>query len=255
MKGIFEIIIEKIKDFLFIRKNKNNIFFLKDIRSFSLEKDTLIECETGNTSIIYRLSNIINYDSLIINLDIFRKIKSSMKKSRRKSSTPLYWRISFYKDSIQCKSSRYLNQLYIENSDDEFVFYIDNRTQSFIKFIEWIDNMYYNKSNRYLHNKFYDHLMCDIGVDLFTETVEISSDNISHNDFKIKIDKLQLATKNIELDSEFYIIRKVFNKFYTITELNRLYMIEYEDNDDYIVCTKSQLEDNIIPPAELFAAA
>ena len=94
--------------------------------------------------------------------------------------------------------------------------------------------MYYNKSNRYLHNKFYDHLMCDIGVDLFTETVEISSDNISHNDFKIKIDKLQLATKNIELDSEFYIIRKVFNKFYTITELNRLYMIEYEDNDDTV---------------------
>ena len=254
MKGILSVLVEKIKDFIFIKRNKNNILFLKDIRSFGLEKDTLFECKLENSSIVYRLSNIINYDSLIINLDIFRKIKNSMKKSRRKASTPLYWRVIFNEDSIQCESSRYLNKLYIDNTDDKLVFYIDNRTYSFTKFIEWIDNMYYNKSNRDLYYKFHNHLMNDIGVDLFAETVEISSEDI-FNDFKIKIDKLQLATKNIELDSDFYIIRKVFNKFYIITELNRLYTIEDEENDDFIICTKSQLEDNIIPPAELFVAA
>ena len=95
------------------------------------------------------------------------------------------------------------------------------------------------------------NILNDIGVDLATEEIELSSDNIK---FNIKLNKLQLATQDInkeECNSGYYIIRKVLGSFYTISGLNSLLSLDEEDGE-YILCTEDQLNENILPPTYFF---
>ena len=151
---------------------------------------------------------------------------------------------------------------YIE--PNTMVFYIKNHTEELVHFLYWLmsnaemdedDNDYKNIINDKQHSNdsINDNILNDIGVDLSKEEIELYSNN---RGFNIKLDRLQLATNGIEneeCNSGYYIIRKVLNSFYTISGLNTLLSLDDEDGE-YILCTKDQIIENILPPTQFFVS-
>ena len=245
---IFNYILFGIKNYLFAKRY--NIPFLCYIHSYGYNEDTIVKVSNLKKSI--RLSELINYDNLIINLQQFYDLYTSMS-SRRKGThnilNTMIWRISISKDGIMSYSkSKLISDLYNDNhNDSDIVFYIDTRTLVYDKFNYWLRLFYHANYN--LYDKFNNRMLDDFGIDLSSESVELESRN--HNHFDIKLSRLQLATKNLEMNSDYYLIRQILDSFYIITSIDRLFLID-DDESNYIICSKEQIIENILPPTEYF---
>lgn len=154
-------------------------------------------------------------------------------------------------------------------SDDPsgLLFFLDNHTDGFYEFLKWLKIVSTKSKNRFEHDyedetiirekesdkssNIDDNILNDIGVDLSTEEVELSSNS---TEFNIKLNRLMLATEGIEneeCNSGYYIIRKVLDSFYTISGLNSLLSLD-DEHGEYILCTKDQIMENILPPTQFF---
>ena len=251
MFELFIYFISTIKNYFF--KKKYDIPFLYSIHSYGYNEDTILKMSNSKRSI--RLSNFVNYDNLIINLQQFYDIYTSMS-SRKKGAhdiiNTMIWKISITKDGIiNYSKSKLISDLY--NTDDDnsssVVFYIDSRTLAYEKFNQWLRLFYHMNYN--LYDKFNNRMLDDFGIDLSSESVELESRN--HNHFDIKLSRLQLATKNLELNTDYYLIRQILDSFYIITSIDRLFLID-DDESNYMICTKEQIVENILPPTECFEA-
>lgn len=155
-------------------------------------------------------------------------------------------------------------------SDDpnNLLFFLDNHTDGFYEFLKWLKIVSTKSKNRFEYDSeddtiilekesdkssnINDNILNDIGVDLSTEEVELSSNS---TEFNIKLNRLMLATEGIEneeCNSGYYIIRKVLDSFYTISGLNTLLSLD-DEHGEYILCTKDQIIENILPPTQFFA--
>ena len=177
-----------------------------------------------------------------------------------KNTNTRYWRIMITKSGMIYAFDNTIYYNYTE--PNTIIFYIKNHTEILIHFMRWLlsniemdedDNNYKNIINdkQNSNDSINDNILNDIGVDLSKEEIELYSNN---RGFNIKLDRLQLATdgiENEECNSGYFIIRKVLNSFYTISGLNTLLSLDDEDGE-YILCTRDQIFENILPPTQFF---
>lgn len=234
-----------------------NTLFLDNITSKNIMKDSIFTFKTGLFGKRkYRLSRYLDYDSMItLNTSYLMDAYTYLRKRSRRLGAEKpnkYWRILISHDTIDIAPVYSLFKSdYKEYKDrtDCLVFFIKRDSRVLL---DWIGKIISNQDIKDINKIFSDHFLDDVGVDLAAESIEVFS---RLNRFDIPIDKLDSAIKNIEDDKGYYIIRKVFDRFYSIYSISRIYEILDEDDNDYIICNYNSMQENIIPPTKYFVSS
>ena len=245
-----------ISIYLFLYSIITNQYVLVDIKYKDLSKDTIVVLRKGFKLKNLSLAKFMDYDSLILlNLDRLDSIYTQIRKrSRSKYATTAnakYFAIRLNSidndNSIVLKGINNLYDINIENKPYDITFIV-NRNMAINKICKWIIDLNKDKKVREINNLYKNTYMNDIGVDLSSESIEIFSNT---TEFKVKLNLLQSAVSDIDYNNNLYALIKEWG-CYVIYPINGLYRLLNEE-DEYIIFDKKQLEENIIPPTQFFS--
>lgn len=238
----------------------HNPYILTDIN----ELNVYLKRFRGSNKLEFNLFdkfNVSDRKSFLNNIIVSSKFAlKDILRVEEKNANKRYWKILITKSGMIYAFDNIIYYNYTE--PNAIVFYINNHTEILIHFMYWLlsniemdedDNNYKNiiGDNQNLNDNINNNILNDIGVDLSKEEIELYSNN---REFNIKLNRLQLATDGIEnedCNSGYYIIRKVLDSFYTISGLNTLLSLD-DEHGEYILCTKDQIMENILPPTQFF---
>ena len=245
-----------ISIYLFLYSIITNQYVLVDIKYKDLSKDTIVILRKGFKFKNLSLAKFMDYDSLILlNLDRLDSIYTQIRKrSRSKYATTAnakYFTVRL--NSIDNANSIVVNGIdnprtvNIENKPYDITFIV-NRSMAINTICKWIIDLNKDKKVREINNLYKNTYMNDIGVDLSSESIEIFSNT---TEFKVKLNLLQSAVSDVDYNNNLYALIKEWG-CYVIYPINRLYRLLNEE-DEYIIFGKKQLEENIIPPTQFFS--
>lgn len=245
-----------ISIYLFLYSIITNQYVLVDIKYKDLSKDTIVILRKGFKLKNLSLAKFMDYDSLILlNLDRLDSIYTQIRKrSRSKYATTANAKYFVVRlNSIDNANSIVVNNIdnpysvNIENKPYDITFIID-RNRAINTICKWIIDLNKDKKVREINNLYKNTYMNDIGVDLSSESIEIFSNT---TEFKVKLNLLQSAVSDVDYNNNLYALIKEWG-CYVIYPINRLYRLLNEE-DEYIIFDKKQLEENIIPPTQFFS--
>lgn len=238
--------LQTIMDFIY----SFSISFLRRFNKSRYENETVFSVSNliKKAERKIKLSQMLDYGTYITNIEKIEALRTYIIKTRRAHKGKGFFMIYVKDNSLNAKWFEHLSEAL--KSNKKALFFIKASMNEVKPFLTYLKRIIYDANIISINKKLIGYRMEDFQMLLEKEAVKIT--NHDGVETVIGIDMLQRAVKGGIEEADMYILRKFLDKYYSILPLDNLSEL-VDSDEDTIIITRDELENNIIPPTEIFS--